>query len=631
MNGMKTTLLLILTALALLAPGPAWGAAGEWSVNPQSSVRLITAWDVAPQTGELWMGFHFKLAPGWHVYWKNSGDAGFPPAATFKPAEVLGEPELLWPTPHRFELPGGLVAFGYADEVIYPVLAKLAAPPAPTPAGTPPPEAADAATSEAAEGGEVQTFTADLDYLVCEVDCIPYRYTLTIEQPMGGEPVADPETAPLIQAWLDRLPRTVQEVQGVTTGAVLNAGRPDQPALEIRVAGARAETGKTDLFLETLEGLDTVKPRMRITPDGVVFHVTLKPRETKRALPARLPIAWTVSNLVGKDGKSFNLEAKRDVAVVSGSGGEPTAPAAAPAGGMPRLLLWAFLGGALLNLMPTVLALLAAEGSALRGSERPGLREKAAAAATGVLGSCWAFAALALAAQRFGLPAGWGTQLQEPAVAGLLAVASALLTLNLWGLVDFPLAPAGAAADGTGRHLLAGLFTTPLALAWPVPLLQEPLSYAFGRGPVAVATVFAVVGFGLALPYLLVALVPAVLRALPAPGSRLPRLREGLGFLAGAGSFWLLYAMSPQVSPEGLAWIELALLGMALLAWLRHRQDGRRALRFVLALGLFVCAAGVPYLADRNRLTPRVASETRVFDSTAGLPREPNSNTIPGG
>src|SRR5262245_13948453 len=108
MKGSKTSFL-ILFALALLAAGPAWGAASEWSVNPPSRVRLITAWEVAPKTGELWMGFHFKLAPGWHVYWKNSGDAGFPPAATFQPAEVLGEPELLWPTPHRFELPGGLV------------------------------------------------------------------------------------------------------------------------------------------------------------------------------------------------------------------------------------------------------------------------------------------------------------------------------------------------------------------------------------------------------------------------------------------------------------------------------------------------------------------------------------------
>jgi thiol:disulfide interchange protein len=365
--------------------------------------------------------------------------------------------------------------------------------------------------------------------------------------------------------------------------------------------------------------------------------VPLKPREKGKPLPDRMPVAWAVSHLVDKEGKSFSLEAKGDVAVVSSAGAagaKPASPAGTPAGaGMPRLLLQAFLGGLLLNLMPTVLALLVAEVFALRGGEGPGLRERAAAAATGVVGSCWAVAALALAAQRLGVPAGWGAQFQEPLVAALLTVAAALLTLNLWGLVEIPLAPAGSArVAGTGRHLLAGLFTTPLALAWPVTSFQEPLGYAFGRGPAAVATVFAVVGFGLALPYLLIALVPALLRVLPAPGAWLPRLREGLGFLAGASAFWLLYTMSRQVSAEGLAWIELVLLGMALLAWLRHRQDGRRVLRLVLALGLLACAAGVPYLADRNRLTPRVGEEIPVSDpTTRGLPREPNSNTLPGG
>src|SRR5436853_309495 len=116
---------IIAMALTLLAPRPARGAASEWSVNDQSKVRLITAWKVAPRSGEMWMGLQFTLAPGWHVYWKNSGDAGFPPSVTFQPADVLGKPELLWPTPHRFDLPGGLVAFGYQDEVIYPIRAEI--------------------------------------------------------------------------------------------------------------------------------------------------------------------------------------------------------------------------------------------------------------------------------------------------------------------------------------------------------------------------------------------------------------------------------------------------------------------------------------------------------------------------
>src|SRR5436853_4998332 len=243
--------------LALLAPRPASGAASAWSVNSQSQVRLITAWKVSPRQGELWMGLQFRLSPGWHVYWKNSGDAGFPPSVTFQPADVLGKPELLWPTPRRFDLPGGLVAFGYEGEAIYPVHAQIQG------AGAP----------------ETLKITANLDYLVCQVDCVPFRYTLTLDQPVGEAPESDPENTPLLQAALDHLPRTTAEVAGVTTGAVLDASRPDGPDLEIRVLGARAEAGKTDVFLETNDALDAGRPRMKVAADGVVFHVPMKPRE----------------------------------------------------------------------------------------------------------------------------------------------------------------------------------------------------------------------------------------------------------------------------------------------------------------------------------------------------------------
>ena len=602
--------------LALLPGRPASGAASAWSVNGQSQVRLVTAWKVAPRQGELWMGLQFRLSPGWHVYWKNSGDAGFPPSVTFQPAEVLGKPELLWPTPRRFDLPGGLVAFGYEGEALYPVHARL--------------QAAEPAPTSAPEAPQVLKISADLDYLVCQVDCVPFRYTLTLDQPVGEAPESDLETGPLLQAALDRLPRTTAEVAGVTTGAVLDASRPDGPDLEIRVLGARAEAGKTDVFLETNDALDAGRPRMKLAADGVVFHIPMKPRQTNKALPARAPIAWTVSNLVAKDGHGFSLEARRDVEVWTRAGGPPagaTQPAATP-GRLARLLLAAFLGGALLNLMPPVLALLLAELLVLRAGEGSGrVREGAAAAATGIVGSTWVVAALALLAHRAGLPAGWGAQLQEPVPTALLAVASALLALNLWGVAEVPLSPpvppaAAARATeptGTGRHLLAGLFATLLALAWPLPLLQEPVGYALGRGPATVAAVFAVVGFGLALPYLLLAAAPALVRAVPwpgLPGGWLPRLREGLGFLAGAGAFWVLYALSHQVSPEGLAGIELVLLTMALLAWLRHREGNGRAFRAVLAVALLACAAGALWLADENRLAPRPAAGLQTIPKT---------------
>jgi DsbC/DsbD-like thiol-disulfide interchange protein len=615
--------LLLFAAGLLLAPGHAWGAASEWSVNPQSSVRLISPWKTAPRSGELILGLQFRLSPGWHVYWKNSGDAGFPPAVTLQPSAVLGAPEILWPAPRRFELPGNLVAFGYEGEVIYPIRTEMK-------------PAAAASPDDVLH--DILHITADLDYLVCQADCIPYRYTLALDQPLGEPSVADPQTAALLQIWVERLPRIVREMPGVRTGAVLDASHDGAPELEVRVLGvlgAKAVPGKTDLFLESHETFDAGRPRMRATSDGVVFHVPMKPKVAGKPLPERTAIAWTISELTAKDGKPFSLEARREVQVWTDAGSRAPdplreAPGRAP-DRFPRLLLGAFLGGALMNLAPAVLALLLAEVFSLReagagsAAGARGVREGAAAAVTGVVGACWGIAGIALLARRAGWAgwsAPWPAQLQEPAVGALLAVAALVLALNLWGLLEFPLAPAAARA-GTGRHLLAGLFTAPLALAWPVPLLQQPIGAAFARGPAAVCAVFAVAGFGFALPYLVLALAPGAARALPAPGPWLPRLREGLGFLAGGSALWLLYALSRQVSPEGLAGIELALLGVGLFAWLRARETIRPAARLALALGLAVCAAGALWLADHNRLAPRpvAARASTPIDS----PPQPNT------
>src|SRR4051794_1269038 len=144
MTAPKIALIAAASSLALLAaPRASQGAASAWSVNEPSQVRLITAAKVAPTAGEMWMGLQFRLKPGWHVYWKNSGAAGSPPAVTFQPEDVLGKPEIQWPAPERFDLPGGLVAFGYEKEVVYPIRAQIqpASAPAPglTPAVTPAP------------------------------------------------------------------------------------------------------------------------------------------------------------------------------------------------------------------------------------------------------------------------------------------------------------------------------------------------------------------------------------------------------------------------------------------------------------------------------------------------------------
>jgi thiol:disulfide interchange protein len=116
-------------------------------------------------------------------------------------------------------------------------------------------------------------------------------------------------------------------------------------------------------------------------------------------------------------------------------------------------------------------------------------------------------------------------------------------------------------------------------------------------------------------------LKPAAARLIPAPGPWLPRLREGMGFLAAASTFWMLYALSGQVRPEGLAGIELALLGLSLFAWLRAREGTGRTLRLALVLGLVACGAAALWMADLNRMVPRPALlGPSTLSSDPGLP-----------
>jgi DsbC/DsbD-like thiol-disulfide interchange protein len=488
----------------ILVPGRAAGAAGAWTSNPQSRVRLISQWRVAPREGELRMGLHFRLAPHWHVYWKNSGDAGFAPTLVFAPVAGLSQPEVLWPAPRRFDLPGDLVAFGYQDEVVYPVRARL--------------HGSDSAGSAGRAGTNrlaLLTLVADLDYVVCEIDCVPYRYRLSLEQPLAppssqdrgaGRGVLDPQTAPLIERWWARLPLPAEALAGVATDGVLQNGL-EGPALEVRVSGVRAGA-EADLFLETHEAFEAGRPRARAVPQGVTFHVPLHAKRAGAELPARTSFAWTATGLQ-RDGRTLALETRREVAIA----GRPGAG---------------------------------------QGSPSP---SRASA----------------------GAPASWTPP--DSRLTALLAAAALLLALSCWGVLPLPrparLARAGARQpDGAARP-------------------ERPAGEAMQPSGAGAAPAF-----------------------------------QALGFVLLAGTLWLLYSLSFQLSAEGVAAIELALVAMALLAWLRGRAGRRIRLRFALAVALAACTALPPWLAGRSRIGEprRVAEVTEPGRASAHDPAPPGRN-----
>lgn len=295
----------LVTALAAAAPSDAGAAASEVAANPQSSVRLISPWTVAPAggeagDGELWLGLHFTTIPGWHVYWKNSGDAGYPPAVSFAATPEVEAAELLWPAPERYELPGGLVAFGYEEEVVYPVRLRL--------------DAADPLRLD-----------AEVDYLVCEVECIPYTYRLVLDQPVaedGEEAEIDDATAPLLDAYRQRLPQPPAAL-GLTTDAVLyrrsasGGGPAGGDELVVRVArrdGAPIAADDVELFFEPHSQLDLGRPAGREIDGSLAMRVPVSYFDTGDVPAAATEVAWTVTGL-GSAEAPASFEARQRVPI----------------------------------------------------------------------------------------------------------------------------------------------------------------------------------------------------------------------------------------------------------------------------------------------------------------------------
>jgi suppressor for copper-sensitivity B len=324
------------------------------------------------------------------------------------------------------------------------------------------------------------------------------------------------------------------------------------------------------------------------------------------------------------------------------AGGAVEEEGAAPAGGsdaagsgpgLLAMLLLGALGGLILNAMPCVLPVLSLKVFGLvksAGQGRGHVVGGSLATAAGIVLSFWALAGAAVAARAAGAAVGWGIQFQNPVFVTFLLVVVVLFCLNLWGLFEirlpgFVARTAGTAggAESVAGHLATGLFATLMATPCSAPFLGTALAFALAQPAGTIFAVFTAVGLGMALPYLVLAAAPRTARLLPRPGAWMDTLRKAMGFLLAGAAVWLLYVLGSQVSPERRAWIELAMLGIALLVWLRHRAaPGPRvamvrrgagvgvALLVLVALGVGWRAGEVQAAVDGQQAAGLIAWET---------------------
>ncbi|GGD33390.1 protein-disulfide reductase DsbD family protein [Pseudoxanthomonas indica] len=280
-------------------------------------------------------------------------------------------------------------------------------------------------------------------------------------------------------------------------------------------------------------------------------------------------------------------------------------------------LLLALAGGVVLNLMPCVLPVLSLKALSLASADRP--RARAVSYTAGVILSFVALGAVALALRAAGQALGWGFQLQQPWVIGLLVYVVFAVGLSLSGVfaVGYGLAGAGESLSrksGLAGDFFTGVLAVVVASPCTAPFMGVALAFAFAATVPVALLVFLMLGLGLALPFLLIGFVPALSQRLPRPGVWMDSLKKALAFPMYLTAVWLLWVLGRQ---RGIDAVALVLVGLVLLTlaawWLQHLRWQHKPVQRALAL-LVLAAAIVPLW-----MAHRVPSPTLAAAPVAGV------------
>jgi DsbC/DsbD-like thiol-disulfide interchange protein/cytochrome c biogenesis protein CcdA len=541
-------------------PDGARASAAPDAVKSRIELRLLV--DPTPAPGRVArVGVLFTLDPGWHLYWRNPGEAGLPTKLAF---EVDGGQigPIAWPAPEVIrDADAGLTSYGYTGSVL--LASDLVRLP---------------------EGGATRQLRAAADFLICKDQCIPGEVELTrdLDQALGessGEKLA--RTHALFEVFAARVPQSAAAL-GVDVGVdgiqrPARAGEPVRARLSVRGALASAS------FIPESSHA-SVRSDASAGSGGVTLAVEGDARLSG------------VLELRGQDG------GVRFVALDL-----PLEPEAveAPAGGATSLataLALALLGGLVLNLMPCVLPVLALKVFGLAELGGRSRREVAAHAfgyMAGIEVTLLVLAAAVIALRAAGTYVGWGFQFQEPRFALAISLVLVGFALNLFGVFEIgaptSLAGVGEQASGWRRSFFDGLLAVVLATPCSAPFLGTAVGFAFAGSAASIVLIFAAIGLGLAAPIAAVALVPATARFMPRSGPWMAKLRSGLGFALLASACWTLWIFGRSAGVDALAGALALLVALGAAVWVyglyQAADRGGRGLLLACAIALAALVA----------------------------------------
>ncbi len=564
----------LLVAFAMLVSPSALGAPVVRTEHVEA--ELVTEKGAAQPGKPAWVGLKLRMEPHWHTYWKNPGDSGLPTKIQWVLPEGWKAGEIQWPYPHPLPV-GPLMNYGYEDEVV--LLVQL----------TPPASAAPGA----------YPVKARAEWLVCKDVCIPEKGELDMALVVSAaEPAANPRWQASIERARNQWPVEVpgwkyeSALRGKTL--VVRMTAPDGAALPAKIS-----------FFPERESLIEPAAPQKVTRDARALTIEMKLAEPLVAgLTTVKGVAVSDSGWPGSNGrKAINVNAPvgADLAAAAGSIQRPADGGGVGVGdSVLAALAFALIGGILLNLMPCVFPVLGIKVMGFvehaHGDARA-MRAQGVIFTLGVLLSFVALAAIMLALRAGGTQLGWGFQLQSPLVVTLLATLFFVLALNLsgvfeWGAFAQSLTSKMSAQGRYADAFLSGVLATVVATPCTAPFMGAAVGFTLTQSAALSLAVFATLGLGMALPVLLLALFPRLLKRLPKPGAWMEAFKQVLAFPLYATVAWLAWVLGAQAGNDAVFALLAGLVLVAMAAWMYGRSLHAPA-RWRTAIAVVLAATGL--------------------------------------
>jgi len=577
---------------------------GGFSSAHHTQVKLLLSADTAKPGDTIYAGVDLKMEPGWHTYWKNPGAAGMATEIKWQLPPGISADEIQWPLPEKFP-PIEVTTYGYTNEVMLIVPLTLAS---------------------NLPSGEID-LKANVSWLECKDVCIPANQDVEAKLKIGNEAKNSADAA-TIESWKSKIPRR-DENWAIRAQWEKQAGG-DVRSLIIEGTVLRqtkiVRIDTADFFPDASDNFEIQAATEKVPNTNALFCLRKIVKKFSGNWPKEISGIVTLEGSIGHENIEVNLpvvgqssvgettsapdsssESRTGVAPVSNLIEKNAETGATPV--LPLMLLYAFIGGLILNIMPCVLPVIALKilgfVSEARSSPRR-VRALGGIYAVGVLFSFLVLAAIVIGVEAAGHQAGWGMQFGSPVFLVCLTTLVTLVALNLFGVFEATLG--GRTLDAAGnlaaRHGASGAFfngvlATTLATPCTAPFLAPALGFAFSQTAFTIVSIFLTVGLGLASPYVLLSWNPAWLKFLPKPGAWMEKFKIAMGFPMLATVVWL-FSVATSDYGSRVFWLGVFLVVLAFAAWIfgEFVQRGRKRKGIAFTIILILLAGGYVYALE---------------------------------